>query len=240
MRAGRGGDQPCVLMIADDTTFVETFAPALRAHGFDVAHERSADLAVGRVRDLQPDAVLLDLTMPGTDGCEVCKAVREAYEGAIVALTPWGRQLDHVRALEYGADDLLSSRVDPLVLLAHLNAVLRRTRPRASAAASLHSLRFGKLVIDRISRTALVRGREIALTAAEFDLLWLLASRAGEIVSRVELRATLRRLDDGAVDRAYDTQICHLRRIVGDDAGAPRGIKTVRGRGYLFNPDGWD
>ena len=180
--------------------------------------------------------MILDLTLPGKDGTEVCRNVRAAYAGPIIALTTRAGELDHILALECGADDFLGKPVDPPILLAHLKAALRRSGGVASCGRRRSLLRFGPLTIDLFSRSVRICDREIRLTTGEFDLLWTLASRAGEVVSRAELRVHLRGIADGAVDRTCDTLVSRLRKVLEDDPHQPVRIKTIHGRGYLFSP----
>lgn len=229
-----------VLLVEDDEDVVSALVPHLRAYGFDTAHEARGDAAVGRIVEAQPDAVLLDLGLPGKDGSEVCRDVRASYSGVIIALTKRACDLDHILVLECGADDFLPKPVDPPILLAHLKAALRRRHSRYTHGQSGSKLAFGRLQIDLLSRSVRLDAREVALSTSEFDLLWLLAMRAGEVVSRASIRAELRGLDDGAVDRSMDMRVSRLRKLLDDDAERPRGIKTVRGKGYLFSPAGWD
>jgi DNA-binding response OmpR family regulator len=240
MAESSANDRTRVLIVEDDEQVVEVLAPHLRAYGFDTEHEVRGDTAVSRILATKPDAVVLDFGLPGKDGSEVCHAVRPAYQGVIIALTKRASELDHILALECGADDFLAKPVHAPILLAHLRAALRRgcrlDLPRQRGSA----LQFGELKIDLLSRSVSLRREEIILTTAEFDLLWMLAKRAGEVVSRVEIRAEIRGLDDAGIDRTMDMRVSRLRKVLNDDADTPRGIKTVRGKGYLFNPTGWD
>ncbi len=229
-----------VLLVEDDEQVVQALIPHLRAYGFHTEHEPRGDAAVSRIIETQPDAVLLDLGLPGKDGSEVCHAVRPSYRGVIIALTKRANHLDHILALECGADDFLPKPVDPPILIAHLKAALRRSEGRYSAPKTASALEFGQLRVDLPSRSARLRGREVALTAAEFDLLWVLAKRAGEIVSRTDIRSELRGLDDAMIDRSVDMRVSRLRKLLQDDVERPRLIKTIRGKGYLFSPTGWD
>jgi two-component system OmpR family response regulator/two-component system response regulator RstA len=240
MPKSRSANRPRVLLVEDDEQLVCGLLPHLHACGFEPEHETRGDTAVTRILATQPDVVVLDLSLPGKDGADVCREVRPAYGGIIVALTKRATELDHILALEYGADDFLAKPVDPPILLAHVRAALRRSRGNGTVQERQTPFRLGELEIDRLSRTVRVAGDEIALTTAEFDLLWLLASRAGEVVSRRDIRAELRGLDDGGIDRTMDMRVSRLRRLLGDDAATPCLIKTVRGKGYLFNPSGSD
>lgn len=229
-----------VLIVEDDDQVVEALAPHLRAYGFDTEHEARGDTAVRRILATKPDAVVLDFGLPGKDGTDVCRAVRPSYQGVIIALTKRAGELDHILALECGADDFLAKPVHPPILLAHLRAALRRGRRLDVPRQRGSMLEFGELQIDLLSRSVSLRRKEIILTTAEFDLLWMLAKRAGEVISRREIRAELRGLDDAGVDRTMDMRVSTLRKLLDDDPASPRRIKTVRGKGYLFNPAGWN
>ena len=228
-----------MLLVEDDEDVVRVLIPHLSAYGFLAEHEPRGDTAVQRIHAMQPDAVLLDMGLPGGDGAEVCRAVRPLYDGVIIALTKRAGELDHILALECGADDFLAKPVPPPILLAHLRAALRRLRSRATPDRRGSHLEFGSLCIDLLSRSARLGEKELWLTTAEFDLLWLLASCAGGVVSRAQIRSELRGLDDVAVDRSIDMRISRLRKLIGDDVPRPQRIKTVRGKGYLFNPAAW-
>jgi two-component system, OmpR family, response regulator len=229
-----------VLIVEDDEQVVEALATHLQAYGFDTEHEARGDTAISRIVGMHPDVVVLDFGLPGKDGSEVCHAVRPVYKGVIIALTKRASELDHILALECGADDFLAKPVNPSILLAHLRAALRRSHRQDSSQERGSMLEFGELQIDLLSRSVLLRREEIILTTAEFDLLWMLARRAGEVISRREIRAELRGIEDAGVDRTMDMRVSSLRKLLNDDPESPRRIKTVRGRGYLFNPAGWD
>jgi DNA-binding response OmpR family regulator len=228
--------QATVLLVEDDEQVVEALTPHLRAYGFHTEHEGRGDRAVDRILAMKPDAVVLDLGLPGKDGSEVCHAVRAFYDGAIIAVTKRAGELDHILALECGADDFLGKPVDPPILLAHLRAALRRNGRSHSSRQRGSILQFGELKIDALSRSVSLEHSEIRLTTAEFDLLWMLARRAGEVVSRAEIRAELRGLNDAGVDRTMDMRVSRLRKLL-NEPESPRRIKTVRGKGYLFSPN---
>ncbi|VXA79684.1 Transcriptional regulatory protein RstA (fragment) [Aeromonas salmonicida] len=154
-------------------------------------------------------------------------------------LTAVSDDADQVLGLEIGADDYIAKPVHPRVLLARLRALTRRTLPAVTAEPET-TVRFGKLEIVPSARTILLNGREILLTTAEFDLLWLLASNAGEVLSRDELMSKLRGINYDGIDRSMNVRIARLRKKLGDDPEQPQRIKTVRGKGYLFSRLGWD
>jgi DNA-binding response OmpR family regulator len=173
---------------------------------------------------------LLDLTLPGMDGLEVCKRIREHSRIPIVMLTARGDETDRVVGLELGADDYLPKPFGPRELLARMRAVLRRSLPEAQS----ERLRVGDLEIDVEARRVVLNGREIELTALELDLLLALARRAGRVVPRDALFAAAGRGDTAVSERTVDVHISHLRTKLGDDPRAQKRIRTVRGVGYVL------
>lgn len=149
-------------------------------------------------------------------------------------LTARTDEMDQVLGLELGADDYVLKPVRPRVLLARIRALLRRREGVADAPEDRQRLEFGPLVIDRSMREAWLAERSIELTGAEFDLLWLLASNAGRILSREEIFTSLRGIGYDGQDRSIDVRVSRIRPKIGDDPMHPRLIKTVRSKGYLF------
>jgi len=195
---------------------------------------------VQRILDARPDAVVLDGMLPGKDGFEVCREVRDRYRGPILMLTSRDEDLDQVLGLELGADDYILKPAEPRVVLARIRACLRRSGGGSTPAGNPDEFAFGKFRINRASRTVLLDHKEIAFTTAEFDLLWLLASHAGTILSRDDIQSRLRGIEHDGLDRSIDMRISRLRKRLGDDSDNPARIKTVRAKGYLFSSTDWD
>ncbi|QWZ78105.1 winged helix-turn-helix domain-containing protein [Aeromonas sp. FDAARGOS 1419] len=228
-----------VLLVEDDKRLADVTAEYLDRFGFSVDIELRGDVAARRILAENPDVVILDLLLPGMDGLEVCRQIRPYFTGIVVMLTAVNEDADQVLGLEIGADDYIAKPVQPRVLLARLRALTRRTLPAVTAEPET-TLRFGKLEIMLAARTILLNGREILLTTAEFDLLWLLASHAGEVLGRDELMSKLRGIDYDGIDRSMNVRIARLRKKLDDNPEQPQRIKTVRGKGYLFSRRGWD
>ncbi|GJM10050.1 MAG: DNA-binding response regulator [Lysobacteraceae bacterium] len=226
-----------ILVIDDDEDLTEMIRDFLLSSGFEVQTVANGNEAVERIVSDQPNLVVLDLMLPGIDGLSVCRQVRPSYSGPILMLTALADDIDEVTGLEVGADDYLAKPVRPRVLLARIRALLRRVEQTPVAAvedAPLRTLQIGALAIDRGAREVRMADRLVDLTAAEFELLWLLASQAGHVVSREHLHdQTLHTVYDG-LDRTIDLRVSRLRRKIGDDPRQPSVIKTVRGRGYLL------
>jgi two-component system response regulator RstA len=228
-------DQDHVLIIEDDERLAELTQDYLMANGFRVSIEADGARGVERILALQPDLVILDLMLPGEDGLSICRRVRPDYPGPIMMLTARTDDMDQVLGLEMGADDYVSKPVQPRVLLARMRALLRRTdiiEPEGGVRLS-----FGDLDIDSATREAWLSGERIDLTSAEFDLLWLLASNAGRVLTREEIFAQLRGIRYDGQDRSIDVRVSRIRPKIGDDPNQPHRIKTVRSKGYLFVRD---
>jgi DNA-binding response OmpR family regulator len=229
-----------ILLIEDDTRLAELTATYLEQNGLRVATEARGDRALERFTRERPRLVLLDLLLPGKDGLSICRELRRVHEVPILILTAKDTDIDHVIGLEAGADDYVMKPVDPMVLLARVRALLRRAERSTSTTGERKAdLLLGELRISETSREVWLHGNPVTLTTQEFELLSLLAHRAGELVSRDEVFRTMRGIDYDGLDRSIDGRVSKLRRKLGDDAAAPTRIKTVWGKGYLLVPDAW-
>lgn len=226
-------DQPNnrILIVEDDQRLAELTAEYLQANGYEVAVEGDGGRAARRIIDSQPDLVILDLMLPGEDGLSICRRVRGQYAGPILMLTARSDELDQVQGLDMGADDYVCKPVRPRLLLARITALLRRSEAPQSKR---QELQFGALRIDSRVREAWLGEQAIELTGAEFDLLWLLSSNAGRVLSREEIFTSLRGVGYDGQDRSIDVRISKIRPKIGDDPIHPRLIKTLRSKGYLF------
>ena len=191
--------------------------------------------------------VLLDIMLPGKDGMTLCRDLRGQWQGPIVLLTSLDSDMNHILSLEMGANDYILKTTPPAVLLARLRLHLRQNpSSNNNAATTLSSLtphkalRFGALSIDPVNRQVLLSGENIALSTADFDLLWELATHAGQIMDRDALLKNLRGVSYDGMDRSVDVAISRLRKKLLDNATEPYRIKTVRNKGYLFAPHAWD
>ncbi|MDR2187563.1 MAG: winged helix-turn-helix domain-containing protein [Azonexus sp.] len=229
-----------ILLVEDDARLAELTAEYLVKNDFEVAIEPRGDSAEARILAEQPDLVILDVMLPGKDGFEVCRSVRPQYRGVILMLTARDEDFDQILGLEMGADDYIAKPVQPRVLLARIKALLRRLPTLDDHGGEAESLAFGQFHISQVTRTASLAEATIDLTTAEFDLLWLLASHAGNVLSRDDLLQELRGIGFDGLDRSIDARISRLRRKLNDDPENPTRIKTVRGKGYLFSKHDWN
>lgn len=232
-----------VLFVEDDPELAELIGAFLRSFEFSVEVMRDGLGVVESVRAAPPALVLLDIMLPGKDGLTVCRELREFFTGPIILLTSLNSDMNQILGFEIGANDYVVKTTPPSVLLARIRAQLRNGQSvsvqPAAKTADKSTLNFGKLVIDSRNRTANYKGEPLHLSTGDFDLLWELASHAGDILSRDHLLRKLRGIDYDGLDRSMDVAISRLRKKLGDDPEDPRKIKTIRHRGYLFATDIW-
>jgi two-component system response regulator RstA len=222
-----------IVLVEDDLELARLISERLREEGYRVLHAVDGRKACALIPETRPDLVILDIMLPGVDGFEVCRTVRPVYRGPILVLTARDDDLDQILGLELGADDYVTKPVKPRVLLARIRALLRRAQPVAEGPR-VTRVDLGPLGVDASRREVTLEGRTIDLTTVEFDLLWHLAARAGQVVSRQELYQAIYHYDYDGLDRSIDLYVSRLRQKLGDDPGAPRLLKTVRGVGYLM------
>lgn len=225
---------PLVLLVEDDLRLADLVRTYLQSNGFRVAVEHRGDRVSQHLQGEVPDLVVLDLGLPGRDGFAVCKELRAASDLPILIVTARDNDIDHVVGLELGADDYVVKPVEPRVLVARIHALLRRAR--ATSPMEPRILRFGELTINATARSVAIGDNDVALSSNEFDLLFFLACRAGEIQSREALYLQLYKREYDGLDRTLDVRISHLRKKLAD-AEAPDRIRTVWGHGYLFASD---
>ena len=226
-----------ILVVEDDEKLAALVAEFLGKEGFAVERVHRGDEAVTLILNSPPDLVVLDLMLPGLDGFEVCKQVRDRYSGFILMLTARNEDVDEILGLELGADDYVTKPVRPRVLVSRIRALLRR-HPDEPAGGASEPITCGNLHIDPRNRTATQAGAEIDLSSGEFDLLLYLAGRPGQIIDRDTLYRDVRGIEYDGLDRSIDLRVARLRKKLGDDAKHPTLIKSVRGVGYLLAPGG--
>ncbi len=229
-----------LLMIEDDARLAAMVGEYLGQSGFGFEHAGDGLSGLSRLQEgsfQTVDLVILDLMLPDMDGLEVCRRIRALGDGRaqtpILMLTAKGDPMDRIVGLEMGADDYLPKPFEPRELLARARAILRRQpqSPKANAGAML---RFGSLEIDRDARTVTVAGQACELTAYQFDLLNVLAERAGRVLTRDQIMEAVRGRELEAFDRSIDVHMGRIRQAIEADAKTPKRILTVRGVGYVF------
>ena len=221
-----------VLMIEDDAELSAMVSEYLGTFGIKVTTRTTAISGLTLLQQGGFDALILDVMLPDLDGFEVCRRVRTTSSLPILMLTARGEAMDRIVGLELGADDYLPKPFNPRELLARLRAILRRSREATTSRTTC--LRFGRLEIDRDARIVRLDGAERTLTGYQFELLYVLASHAGRVMSRDALMDCVRGEELEAFDRSIDVHISRLRAAIEDDPKHPRRIITVRGAGYVF------
>lgn len=224
-----------IVYVEDDERLARLTSQYLRSHGVEVLLVARGDLAVAEVLRTRPDVVLLDLMVPGADGLEVCRALRERVDVPIIMVTARTEEADRVMGLEGGADDYVSKPFSSRELLARIRAQARRARGKTGPAKS--RIEIGELVVDATTMTATMRGKRLVLTTYEFSLLRVLAERAGRVLGREQLLQLVQGSAEDAFDRSIDVHVSRLRHKLEDDPRSPRLLKTIRGVGYMLTPD---
>jgi DNA-binding response OmpR family regulator len=204
----------------------------LTAAGFSVDRRMTGREGLSALERGAFDAVILDVMLPDIDGFEVCRKIRMRAQTPILMLTARGEETDRIVGLEIGADDYLPKPFSPRELQARIRAILRRGRVAEPIEDS--ALRFGRLRIDRSSRTVRIDGEERILTSFQFDLLAALADNAGRVLNRERLMDLVKGEEFDAFDRSIDVHISRIRSAIEHDPKHPRRIITVRGAGYVF------
>jgi two-component system phosphate regulon response regulator OmpR len=235
-------DQPHILVVDDDRRIRDLTARFLSEQGFNVVTANDAADARDKMKSLAFDLLVLDIMMPGENGLELTANLRIESDVPILLLTARTETDDRIVGLETGADDYLTKPFEPKELVLRIQSILKRARPeQRSSAQQRRVIKFGEFLFE-LDRRRLFRGEEpVYLTEAETDLLTELATRAGEVVSRDELSSTASETDESAPEssgsRQVDVQVTRLRRKIENDPRFPRYLQTVRGRGYLLQPD---
>ena len=232
--------QTHVLVIDDDQKLCRLVRDYLTPLGYHVEMVHTGPEGAERAVEGNWHAVLLDLMLPGCDGFEVLRRIRASSTVPVLMLTARGDEADRIVGLEIGADDYLPKTFSTRELLARLRAVTRRAGmvKLVSQDEAMKELKAGPLVINLDARVATLDGKPLILTPLEFDLLTSLVKAKGRVKTREQLLDSLRDREWEVFDRSIDVHVAALRKKLGDDAHAPRFIRTVRAAGYLFIQEG--
>jgi two-component system, OmpR family, alkaline phosphatase synthesis response regulator PhoP len=223
---------PRILIVDDEPPLVQLVASYLRREGHEVFTAGDGLAALETVRAVEPDVIVLDVMLPGLDGIEVCRRLRQFSDAYVLMLTARAEEIDRIIGLSVGADDYVTKPFSPRELVARVRALMRRPRGTADHDEGCPPPQvLGDLVIDRAQFEVTRRGEPVALTPREFQVLAVLAEYPGRVFTRPDL------LDRVWGDRAYDEHIvevyvANLRRKLEDDPAQPRYVQTVRGVGY--------
>lgn len=224
--------QAHIFVVEDDTEICRLLRLFLETEGFAINFCHHGIEAVEAVRQSQPDIVLLDIMLPGQDGIQVCKQIRDFYSGPVLMLTASEDDISELTAFKVGADDYVRKPIKPEVLLMRIQALLRRSQ--GTKIEGVESIHCDDLTINASRREVLLNNELIDLHSSEIDLVLLLAQSQGQAVSRDECFLALRGFDYDGIDRSLDMRISSLRKKILDQKSPHRFIKTVRGVGYML------
>ena len=225
-----------LLLIEDDDALAQLIEEYLSLHFFEVSRVASGDAGVRAIREMQPDVVILDMMLPGMNGLDVCRQVRESYSGAILILTASKSGADHVAGLELGADDFVTKPIEPYILLARIRAQLRRLKVERGLGDSDRPacIDLGTLQVDLSSRSVQVHGNEVSLTTMEFEILSMLARNAGSVVKRSDFYRQVIGTEYNGIDRGLDVHMSRIRRKMRQAGFDASRFKSVRAVGYFL------
>jgi two-component system phosphate regulon response regulator OmpR len=226
--------QPHILVIDDDKRLRDLIGRYLTEQGYRVTTAIHAADARAKLAGITFDMLVVDIMMPGESGLELTKSLRESSQVPILLLTAMGESGDRINGLETGADDYLVKPFEPRELVLRISAILKRAVAKVERQTSVGAVKFGAFVFELDKRRLFKSGEPVHLTEAESELLFQLARRAGEPVSREELAP---QSEETGESRLIDVQMTRLRRKIEDDPRFPRYLQTVRGRGYMLKPD---
>ncbi len=224
-------NQPITVVVVDDERpLVDLVTRYLRREGYEVHAAYDGEEALEVIGRVTPEVIVLDLMLPGIDGLEVARRVREDADPYIVMLTARTDEVDRIVGLRVGADDYVTKPFSPNELVARIQAMLRR--PRHAAPTSGGVRRFGELTIDATAREVHVAGEPVELTRLEFDLLDTLSAQPRVVFSKEQLLDRVWGSSEYRDDHVVAVHVANLRRKLGDTTDEPRFVRTVRGVGY--------
>ncbi len=227
--------QKIIFLVDDDAKLRKLLARFLKDHGFDIREFPDGSTVIAAIVAEQPDAVILDIMMPGENGLDILGRIRQESSVPIIMLTAKGGDEDRILGLELGSDDYLPKPFNPRELLARLNAILRRSATaQEGEARSADTIEVAGLLLNRNRRSISSGNVELTLSSTEFKLLEALMSRPNMILSRDDLLNFARSKDFGPYDRSIDVHIGKLRTKIESLPGGRKCIKTVWGSGYML------
>jgi DNA-binding response OmpR family regulator len=224
-----------ILVVEDEPNIAEVVSLYLRRAGYRVDVARDGQAALDAINQALPDLVVLDLMLPKVDGYTITRALRDRSDTPIIMVTARREEADRIAGLEMGADDYVVKPFSPQELVSRVRAVLRRTN-RETDEMTAERLTFADIVIDPLTRLVNARGQELSLTAREFDLLYLLASRPRQVFNRDQLLERVWGLADFIDPGTVTVHIRRLREKIEADPANPTHLLTVWGVGYKFEP----
>jgi DNA-binding response OmpR family regulator len=221
-----------ILIIDDDTRLNELLSEYLTKNGFNCITSDTPSDAFVKLKKNNFDIIILDVMLPEMDGFEVCKIIRKEYDTPIIMLTARGEITDKIIGLELGADDYLPKPYEPRELLARISSIVRRVEGKLKLASNI---KFKNITVDINKRTAFFNDKDIELTTAEFELLYLFAKNNGKVLSRDDLMKNTRGISWESYNRSVDVMVSRLRSKLKNFSPKKEDyIKTVHSVGYMF------
>jgi len=227
-----------IFIVEDDLKLASLLNDYFTEFDFETTVLTSGEDAADSIIISQPDLVILDLRLPKVDGLTICREVRNKYQGIILMLTASGDDIDQVAALELGVDDFVQKPIQPRVLLARIRMLLRRASKTVQTDNSKEII-LGSLTVNNALKSCSLKDQLVPLTPSEFALLWQLVSHPDTALSREQLQKSFTGLEYDGTNRIIDNKIAQIRKKLNDDSSRPKGIITVRNKGYMFVPDYW-
>jgi len=228
------GDKKIILMAGTAGCSDFTLGADLECGPFTVVYEDLSTAIVPRIKRQSPDVVMIHAKCLHRTDVDLCADLRRHYDGLIIVCMDDDDEQDQLLAYAMGVDDIIRRTISPHLLIARLNAMLRRAAAHTRGNLRSSCITIGDLRIDASRREAFLKDRSLHLTSIQFDLLWYLMQNAGVTVTRDNLCRVLFDVEYNGIDRAIDVYISRIRRKLNDNPRHPAYIKTVRGVGYLF------
>lgn len=225
-----------ILLVEDDISLASWVSEFLTEQNFTVIHLARGDLVLDKINNHPIDLVLLDVMLPGLNGIEVCRLIRQHCQVPIIMLTARADEYDEVIGLEAGADDYVIKPVRPRALLARITRQLSNQQQETNTK---NIMTFGELTINQEAKRVTYLKKEIELSSSLFSFLTFLAEHAGTVVDRDSVFLALRKREYDGLDRRFDVMLSSLRKVFNDDPLKPKKFKTIWGKGYLFVADAW-
>ena len=232
-----GMERRRVLIIDDERELRTMLSSYLQAEGFETLEAADGQQGLESAKKTEPDLIILDVGLPGIDGFEVLRRLRQRSDVPVIMLTARAEEMDRVVGLTVGADDYVTKPFSPREVSARITAILRRSSMAMRSSEDEEVLRFEGLTIDPARREVVCDGIPVEISTLEFDLLAALAASPGRVFSREQLMEKVWGWDYFGVDRVVDVHVVNIRKALSDDPAHPRFIGTVRGVGYKFMGD---
>lgn len=229
-----------ILIVDDEPSVVEVVSLYLKREGYTVRQAEDGQQALVEIGNRLPDLIVLDLMLPGVDGIEIMRRLRDEIQTdvPVIMLTARGQEMDRIYGLEMGADDYVTKPFSPLELVARIKAVIRRTKSGNEGEIVEQPIEYSGFKIDPTLRELTLNGQACELTATEFNLLWYMAKRPKQVFSRTQLLDAVWGFSEYVDPSTVTVHIRRLREKLESDPSSPRWLQTVWGVGYKFSPNG--